>query len=402
MKLKYMNEINISRSRVLLMYITKVSGHRQATVAIQKSLKDLDPNIEAPTINGFGYTYPILEKVVNQAYMSVIKRTPMVWDYMYDNPRIVKKSQSIKNFLHKTSYDKVARLFDRYNPDVVVCTQAFPCGMVAHYKQKHKLKTTIIGVLTDFSPHSFWINEGVDYYVVPSVEAKDRFIMKGVPPDAIKVYGIPMRSKFSIQLDKNPIAEKLGLDLKVPIIVIMGGGQGLGPIKSIVKSLIKLNVEFQMVVLTGVNKKIISSLNRYTKKTEKKILVFEFANNVDELMEIATLIITKPGGITTAECLAKGLPMIIVNPIPGQEMRNTDFLIKKGIAIRIDDTNDIGEEVELLLKSTNRLAAMSRAAYENAKPHAALDVAKLILAHTNGRLDPPIEKEPIPIIENYV
>ena len=381
-----MSEKKHKKDRVLLMYITKVSGHRQATVAIQRALKELNPDIEAPTVNGFGYTYPILEKVVNRAYMSVIKRTPKVWDYMYDNPKIVKKSQSIKNFLHKTSYDKVAKLFMRHDPDVVVCTQAFPCGMVAHYKRIHHLKTTIIGVLTDFSPHSYWINEGVDYYVVPSIEAKERFIKKGIPSDAIKVYGIPMRSKFSIQLDKNPIAKKLGLDPDVPTIVIMGGGQGLGPIKAIVRSLIKVKMDFQMIVLAGVNKKIIRSLTRYTKKSKKKILIYEFVTNVDELMELATIIITKPGGITTAECLAKGLPMVIVNPIPGQEMRNTDFLIKKGIGIRIDDTDDIGEEVELLLKSPERLTVMSKAAYENAKPHAALDVAKLILEHTNGSL----------------
>lgn len=366
------------------MYITKVSGHRQATLAIQKSLKQLDPNVEAPTINGFGYTYPVLEKIVNKAYMSVIKRTPKVWDYMYDNPKIVKQSQSIKNFLHKTSCDKLEKLFARHKPDVVVCTQAFPCGMVAYYKKERDLKTTLIGVLTDFSPHSFWINEGVDYYVVPSVEAKERFIKKGVPPDSIKVYGIPMRAKFAAQLDKKPIAEKLGLDPEIPTIVIMGGGQGLGPIKAIVKSLIKVKMAFQMIVLAGVNKKIISSLRRSTRKSDKKILIFEFATNVDELMELATLIITKPGGITTAECLAKGLPMVIVHPIPGQEMRNTDFLIKKGISIRIDDTNDIGEEVELLLKSPARLAAMSKAAYENAKPYAALDIAKLILEHAHG------------------
>ena len=382
-----MREKKYKRNRVLLMYITKVSGHRQATVAIQKSLKQLDPTIEAPTVNGFGFTYPILEKVVNKAYMSVIKRTPKVWDYMYDNPKIVKNSQSIKNFLHKSSYDKIEKLFKRHKPDAIVCTQAFPCGMVAHYKRNHHLKTIIIGVLTDFSPHSFWINDGVDYYVVPSVEAKERFIKKGVPSDAIKVYGIPMRAKFSTQLDKQPIADKLGLALNIPTIVVMGGGQGLGPIKTIVKSLIKVKMKFQLIVLTGVNTKIINSLKRYTKKSDKKILIFEFANNVDELMELATIIITKPGGITTAECLAKGLPMVIVDPIPGQEMRNTDFLIKKGIGIRIDDTSDVGEEVELLLKSPKRLAAMSKSAYENAKPYAALDVAKLILDHTNGALE---------------
>ena len=395
-----MSENVHKRDRVLLLYITRVSGHRQATLAIQSSLKQLNPKIEAPTVNGFGYTYPILERVINKAYMSVIKRTPKVWDYLYDNPRIFKKSQSIKNFLHKTSYDKIAKLFQRYHPDVVVCTQAFPCGMVAHYKREKNLKTTIIGVPTDFSPHSYWINDGVDYYVVPSVEAKDRFIKKGIASDAIKVYGIPMRSKFSAQLDRKPIAEKLGFDPDLPTIVVMGGGQGLGPIKKIVKSLIKVKTNFQLVVLAGVNKKIMRSIKRATKRSQKKILIYEFTNNVDELMELATIIITKPGGITTAECLAKGLPMVIVNPIPGQEMRNTDFLIKKGIGIRIDDTNDIGEEIELLLKSPERLAAMSKAAYENAKPHAALDVAKLILEHTNSSLE--AKKDSGLILEAYV
>ncbi len=361
------------------MYITRVSGHRQATVAIQKSLRELSPQVEVPSINGFGYTYPLLEKVVNKAYLSVIKRTPIVWDYLYDNPKIVKKSQSIKNFLHKTSHKKLKKLFDRYSPDTVVCTQAFPCGMVADFKSAYNLKVRLIGVLTDFSPHSFWINDGVDFYVVPSEDAKERYIKMGVAADIIKVYGIPIQSKFSLKLDKHPIAQKLGLDLSVPTILIMGGGQGLGPIKKIVKSLTKINLNIQIIVLAGINRKIIDSLKKYSLKTDKKILVFEYTKNVDELMEVASLIITKPGGMTTAECLSKGLPMVIVNPIPGQEMRNTDFLINKGIGVRIDDTNDIKEEIELLLKSPERLSSMRQRAYENANPYAAMDIAKLIL-----------------------
>jgi len=365
--------------RVLLMYITKVSGHRQATLAIQKGLKELDPSIVAPTINGFGYTYPVLEKVVNQAYMSVIKRTPIVWDYMYDNPNIVKKSGSFQKFLHKTSHKKIDRLMKKHNPDVVVCTQAFPCGMVASYKKAKGINTTLIGVLTDFAPHSYWINEGVNYYIVPSLESKERFVKKGVNPDSIKAYGIPIKPKFATQLDRRPIAHSLGLNHDIPTILVMGGGQGLGPIKKIVKALRAIEMDIQIIVLAGTNKKIIKSLNKQAQKSDKNILVFEYAKNVDELMDLSTIIITKPGGMTTAECLAKGLPMVIINPIPGQEMRNTDFLIKKGVAIRIDKTNDVGEEVELLLRSPEKLAAMRKAAYENARPHATLDVCKLIL-----------------------
>ncbi len=365
--------------RVLLMYITRVSGHRKATVAIQRTLHQLSKDIEAPCINGFGYTYPLLEKVVNRAYLSVIKRTPKVWDVLYDNPRIVKKSRPLKEFLHKTSQKKLQRLFQRHRPDTVVCTQAFPCGMVADYKRSRGLPVTLIGVLTDFMPHSFWLNEGVDYYVVPTLEARDRFLQKGVPPDAIKVYGIPIDPKFSKQLDKGPIMARMGLDPDVPVVLIMGGGQGLGPIRNIVSSLERVGTPLQMVVVSGTNKKLVKWLSGRVPQARRKIVFYEYATNVDELMEIASLIVTKPGGMTTSEALAKGLPMVVVNPIPGQESRNTDFLLEKGIALRIDKTKDIAEEIEWLLRSPNRLAAMSRAAYAHARPHAALDIGRLIL-----------------------
>lgn len=192
---------------------------------------------------------------------------------MYDNPNIVKKSQSIKKFLHKTSHKKLDKLFSEYHPDTVVCTQAFPCGMVADYKIAHKLDITLIGVLTDFAPHSFWINEGVDYYVVPDDEARDRFIKKGVDPDAIKVYGIPIQAKFAVQLDKQPIAESLEIDLNIPVVLIMGGGQGLGPIKEVVSCLQKIDATLQMIVITGVNHKLQEWLAHEKKSFLKKSFV---------------------------------------------------------------------------------------------------------------------------------
>ncbi|MBI5415225.1 MAG: glycosyltransferase [Candidatus Omnitrophica bacterium] len=373
------NRTSEQKRRILLMYITRVSGHRQATLAIQQALRQLDPGIEAPAINGFGYTYPLLEKIVNKAYMSVIKRTPKVWDYLYDNPSIVKSSQSIQNFLHKTSHAKIGKLFARHRPGAIVCTQAFPCGMVADYKREHKLDVKLIGVLTDFAPHSYWINEGVDCYIVPSEDVKERLVTKGVASELIRAYGIPLRAKFAARLDPKPIAEKMGLDPGVPTVLVMGGGQGLGPIKKIVESLARIRMYVQVIVLAGTNKKIVQSLRKFAARSDKKILITEFATNVDELMELATIIVTKPGGMTTAESLAKGLPMVIVNPIPGQEMRNTDFLIQKGIGIRVHEVNAVGEEIELLLNAPERLEAMSKAAYANAKPYASLDIARLIL-----------------------
>ena len=186
--------------------------------------------------------------------------------------------------------------------------------------------------------------------------------------------------KFADKPTKQKAAQSLGLDPQVPTVLIMGGGQGLGPIKKVVESLLKLSQPVQLAVIAGVNTKLLDWLKKTKDKTHKKILIYDYASNVHELMDASTLIITKPGGMTTSESLAKGLPMIIVNPIPGQEMHNTDFLIKKGIALRVDDVEDIAREVEALLGSPQRLSAMSKAAYEHGKPYAARDIADLVVS----------------------
>ncbi len=372
--------LNKQPRRILLMYITKVSGHRQATVAIQKTLKNILPDAEIMSINGFEYTYPILEKVVNKAYMGVIKRAPQIWDKMYDNPKLVKRSKLIKEFLNKKSHKKLHQLFETFNPDTVICTQAFPCGMVADYKTTHQCSFNLIGVLTDFAPHAYWLNPGVDYYIVPSEDARKRFIQLGIAQDSIKVFGIPIRMKFAEKLNKQEAAEKLGLDPQVATVLIMGGGQGLGPIKKVVQSLIKLPKPIQLIVIAGVNIKLMDWLKKLQSKTDRKLLIYDYANNVHELMDASALIITKPGGMTTSESLTKGLPMIIVNPIPGQEMHNTDFLMNKGIALRVDDVDDIAQQVSDLLASPQRLSSMSKAAYQHGKPYAAKDIAELVVS----------------------
>ena len=366
--------------RVLLLYISQVSGHRHSAVAISKALKELNSDCEIRSLNGFGYTFPLMEKVINTAYMGVIKRAPQIWEYLYDNPKVIKASRKIKESIHKSSHKKFKPLFDEFKPDVVVCTQAFPCGMVADFKKANHLSVKVIGVLTDFAPHMYWLHEGVDYYVVPFEDAKKRYMNEGIKEGQIKVFGIPIRMKFAEQLDRKAIAHKLHLDIDIPTILVMGGGQGLGPMKEAVKSLIDLKRQLQIIVIAGTNLKLAQWIKKAQRKTSKKIIVYDYANNVDELMEVATLIITKPGGMTSSEVLAKGVPMVVIDPIPGQEERNADFLVKSGIAIRVNDKKKIGHSVDALLNNLDKLKSMREAALKYAKPHAAQDIARLVLS----------------------
>ena len=362
------------------MYISEVSGHRSATMAIEKAIKELQPDTEILNINAFNYTNPISEKVVNRIYMEVIKRTPKVWDYLYDNPSVVKGLENIKKHIHKSNSPKLKKLFDRFNPDLIVCTQAFPCGMVADYKKTYNVNLPLVAVLTDYIPHSYWVYDLVDYYITHSDDVSQRLEKKGVGPSKIKDYGIPFDHKFTQKLDKDKIYHKLGLDIQKPVVLIMGGGQGLGPIKTIVKSLEKSQYDIQELIVTGTNKKLFASLKRRIKHYKKDIRLFGFIHNVHELMYISKVILSKPGGVTTAEVLSLGLPMVIVKPIPGQEVNNTNFLTQKGAAIKVDEPRDSYKIIDELLSDKTKLEKLKLAASRISRPNASMDIAGFILS----------------------
>jgi processive 1,2-diacylglycerol beta-glucosyltransferase len=365
--------------RIILMYISEVSGHRCATLAIEKAIKQLQPETQILNINAFNYTNPISEKVINRIYMEVIKRTPKVWDYLYDNPRVVRSLENIKRYIHKSNSPKLKKLFDSFKPDLVVCTQAFPCGMVADFKKDYRDSLPLFAVLTDYIPHSYWVYDEVDYYITPSEDVSVRLEKKGVKPSKIKPYGIPFDLKFNQKLEDADIFTRLRLDPQKPVVLIMGGGQGLGPIKTIVKSLEKSRLDLQELIVTGTNKKLFRSLKRKIKHYKKEIHLFGFVHNIHELMHIAKVIISKPGGVTTAEVLSMGLPMVIVKPIPGQEVNNTNFLTQKHAAVEVDDPKEVYSVIDDLLTNRAKLERLKAAGLKIAKPDASLDIAKLIL-----------------------
>lgn len=362
---------------VLLAYISEVSGHRSAAEAVEKALKILQPQTRILGINLFHYTNPYSEKVINYLYALVIRRIPQIWKYLYDNPEVVKRTKYAKDIIHKFNSKKLKDLFDGFKPDVIVCTQAFPCGMFADFKRIYRYQTPLVGVVTDFLPHAYWIYNNVDYYTVASEEARDRFISQGIESSKIKLLGIPIDPKFSAPLDKAGIAKKLGLDLSIPVILVMGGGQGLGPIKRIVKSLDNLKINLQLVIVTGINIKLYNELKKMV--FTKVHILCGYANNVDELMEVSAIIVTKPGGLTTSEALAKGVIPVIINPIPGQEENNTRYLLKHDSALRAKDADDVANIVENLLSDPKKYAIIRQNIKSIAKPKSALDIAELIL-----------------------
>jgi processive 1,2-diacylglycerol beta-glucosyltransferase len=323
-----------------------------------------------------------LEKVITRTYLGVVKRTPEIWDYLYDNPRVLEKTRRLRELIHRWNSPKLATLLDRFKPDAVLCTQAFPCGMIADYKKTFRLGLPLVGTLTDYAPHSYWIYNNVDSYVVPSEETGRRLIASGIVAEKVKPLGIAIDPKFNEPVDREKVIRSLGLDASKPIILIMGGTQGLGPIRELIVALSGFPQDLQLVVVCGTNRRLHRWLSARKRSFKKKLACYGFADNINELMSVAMIIVTKPGGITTAEALSKGLPMVILNPLPGQEAMNTAYLLKEEVAVKAEDTRHCVAVLEELLYNEEKLCAMSLKAKRCSKPRSALDTAQLLVGLT--------------------
>jgi len=363
----------------MLLYISEDSGHHSASRAIEEALHSIDPSIATTNINSFNYTNPILERVINRAYMGVVKRTPEIWDYLYDNPKVVKSTQKLREMIHRFNTGKLKILLDDYKPDAIVCTQAFPCGMIADYKKSFSVDIPLIGVLTDYAPHSYWVYNNVDRYIVPSEEVGKKLIDDGIEPARVLPTGIPIHQKFSIAQDRRRLLDMYALRGDKPVILVMGGSQGLGPIRELMLLLDRSFIDAQAVVVVGTNKKLYRWLTRRWRRFRKTIVALAYADNIEALMDMSTLIVTKPGGITTAEALAKRLPLVILNPLPGQEAMNTKYLLKEGVAVKAEGPDDTVVLLEELLYNTPKLTLMRERAARLSRPSSSMDIARLVI-----------------------
>ncbi len=363
---------------IMLMYISNNSGHHRAARAIEESLNLSFPNIRTLNINCFNYTNPILEKVINSIYNKVIKVKPEVWEYLYDNPKILKRTRKLRSLIHKFNSKKLKRLIEKFNPQAIVCTQAFPCGMVADFKKTYGLDIPLVGVLTDYAPHSYWIYGNVDSYVVPNEETKEKFIKGGISDNRICPYGIPISPKFGVKHDRAHVLVSLRLDPAVPTLLLMGGGQGLGPIEDLTYAVNTLEEDFQVIIVCGTNMKLRRWLENRRRLFRKRMAVVGYTREIERLMDAADIIVTKPGGLTTAEALTKGLPIVIVNPIPGQEAMNTRFLLKEGVAVKAGDPLEAAALIGDLWRNPDKLSSMRQAALKHAHPLSAERIARLV------------------------
>lgn len=379
--------------RFLLMHITTSSGHHRASCAIEQAMRRLDPLAHIVSVDAFQYTSRFVREAIARLYVSLIRHQPDIWEYLYDNPSVHRPIERLRSLLHRYQAGKLQALLEQVRPDTIVCTQAYPCGMVADFKKHHGLAVPLVGVLTDYAPHLYWFHETVDIYIVPSEQVKQRFITRGVEAAKVRVLGIPIDLRFLEATDRAATARELGLDLAQPILLIMGGSGGFGQIRDIVLNLDTLPFSCQLVVVAGTNRSLLTWLQH--QRFRHRVVPFGYTDQIHTLMDIATLLISKPGGLTTSEALARQLPLVIVNPIPGQEAYNARFLQSQGAALQAGSPQTVRQTVRDLLENPEQLEALRQRNGALAHPTASMDIATLLLTladpHINGARSRPQE-----------
>jgi len=365
--------------RVLFLSAAVGAGHARAAEALESAFAGaFATRLKSRIVDSFRYTNPLLSKMVVNTYMEIIKITPSVYRYLYQRAEAGDSMSEFNKLLNNIMATKLKKLIISFRPDVIICTHAFPCGVMSLLKRKNNLKIPIVGIITDFTVHGFWIHSQVDLYIVAAEEMKYHLMKKGINEKNIAVTGIPISPRFAEKQDKLRLYQELSLQSNKPTVMVMGGGLGFGPVEAIVKEISTLNLPVQTVVVVGKNKNLRCKLEEYAKQASTPIRVLGYVNNIHEIMEICDLIITKPGGLTSAEALAKGLPILIINPIPGQEEKNSEFLLDHQVALKVDNISELKDSLERLIKKPQLLQKMKDNTKHLSKPNSAKEVVCLI------------------------
>jgi len=364
--------------RVLILYVSTNSGHQRAALAIEETLRRIDKEIEIVSFNYLGYVSPLWEKIVTYIYFSWVKVLPGIWNRLYDHAGVSKHIAPFTRWINKHQSKRFNRFLEWFRPDIVVCTQAFPCGVAARLKQGMADSFKLMAVATDYIAHIYWVYDEVDIYMVATEKARMDLINKGVDAKKIKVLGIPIDLVFAGQNKRKEIQMNLGLSPKKTTVLIMGGGQGYGPIEDIATEILNLNLKIQLLIITGTNEFLQKRLIRAFANVSD-VKVFGFVSNVSEIMDACDVVITKPGGLTTAEALAKGLPMILTLPIPGQEEKNREFFTRERMAFAGDSPKDTARVLKRFILEPEILEEYKNNISVHARPSASLDIAKEII-----------------------
>ena len=370
--------------KILIFYASYGGGHLNAAKSIKECIDNNYNNCETELIDCMKYVNKSIEKITTAAYREMAKKVPWAWGKIYSDSQKGPLAH-ITSRSNKIFAIKLLKLLREKQPDLIISTHPFGSQMCAYLKRKEKITAKIATIMTDFSPHDQWLvgHEHTDYFLVAHNKMKEYLLSKNIPENKVFATGIPISSRFLKEYNKKEILNEFGLEENKINILFFGGGEfGLGKTKTeqIFESLVKNFDDIQIVAIAGKNQKMKTNFENIVKENnkEKSIKILEYTNKVPELMSISDLVVSKPGGLTTSESLASNLPMIIINPIPGQEEENAEFLESNNCGIWIKKDDSSYEIFKNLFSNPEKLENMKNNTKTLAKKHSTEEICKIL------------------------
>ncbi len=362
--------------RVLILSVTTGEGHNSTAKALKKQFEIMGH--ECMVLDTYLNINKGLYDVVSKGYLLTVDKFKKLYSKVYTKLEARTKNSyetSLPRIANRVIAGKTYKTIEEYAPDLLIYTHPF-CGILVDViKQKMEMSVTAIGIVTDYVMHPFWEEAlRTNYIVIPNellIPAAER---KGFKKEQILPYGIPIDPKFANSTPKAEVRAKLGLDVGKNTVLIMGGSMGYGSLCDTIKKIDELELDLQIICVCGNNSEQREKIDSCTFR--KKVLNYGYVTNVDELMDASDCIVSKPGGLTTSETLAKRLPMIICDPIPGHEQRNAEFLQNNGVAMALGGAYSVVDAVHQIFSVQGRIEDMRSSIDIIRKPNSTEDICK--------------------------
>jgi processive 1,2-diacylglycerol beta-glucosyltransferase len=369
--------------RILVLSASVGAGHLRAAQAVELALRELDPAATVANVDVLTLTNAAFRRVYGKAYLDLVNRAPHMLGYFYellDRPVSARhKRDRLRYLAEKLNLSPFLKYLRQHTWDVIVNTHFLPAEIIAHLRSKGRYATPQFTVTTDFETHRLWVNQPCDRYFTATEEGAKNLEHWGVPAGTIEVTGIPIHPVFSKPKSREQCLKNHGLQGDRPVVLQLSGGFGVGPIDQLLGKLLEVETALEIVVVAGRNEELRQRLAAVKPPARHHLVVVGFTDKMDELMTAADLVLSKPGGLTTSEALARGVALAVVNPIPGQESRNSDFLLENGAAVKINNLSTLPFKLNQVLADPARLAQLQRNAKRLGQPKAAFVVAQRAL-----------------------
>jgi len=390
---------------VLILSANLGTGHYKVSCALKSSLAKERPDLNIVIYDYFDHVEPLLKHLIRFSYEQSIKHFTYGYQWFYEATRNLSPDSKLNQTIHTVGRQKLMETLESLSPRAVVCTFPNPAGVVSAIKIRESIDIPLITVITDVAVHSQWVHPNVNAYLVATDIVAEGLRKMNVPQDLIHVTGIPLRDGFERKTFSNESWQKYKLNRDLFTLMIMGGGAGLlSGAETICSILSTTSLSIQILAVTGTNYSMCNKLQQLSSHSRIPIKVFGYIENIAELMEMSDLLLTKAGGVTTFEALAKNLPMIIHNPLPGHESGNVHFLLSHNCAVLADSEDSAIEHIKRFVRNPSILDEMRKSITKFSKPNASTDATDIILKYLdlnqNVNFKFPKPKNRIPKIKN--